>query len=169
MLVCIPHFKYLYEIQNNYKLNQLLVSQQYYKWLQVLPSSCRTKKHNYLSKSFYVYLIEFFLKYSWQYYVSFKCTTSWFDICIHYEMITMVSLVTICPHKKLLQFYWPYSLCCILHLSTYLLYNWKSVPFNPLHLFYPHAPPFWQPPICSLYLWICFCSVLFVLFFRFHI
>ena len=32
------------------------------------------------------------------YYVSFR----WFDICIHYEVIT-ISLVTICPHTKLLQ------------------------------------------------------------------
>ena len=33
-----------------------------------------------------------------QYYVSSKCTTYGFDICIHYKMSTMVSLGTICPH-----------------------------------------------------------------------
>ena len=45
-----------------------------------------------------------------QYFIIFRQATKWFDICIHYEMIT-VSLVTICPHTKLLQYYWPYSLC----------------------------------------------------------
>ena len=31
---------------------------------------------------------------------------------------------------------------------AYLLYNWKFVPLNPLHLFLPPPVllPFWQPP-----------------------
>ena len=37
----------------------------------------------------------------------------------------------------------------------------------------PHAPHprrLWQPTVCSLYLWLCFCLVCsFILFFRFHI
>ena len=36
--------------------------------------------------------------------------------CIHYKMITLVSLLTVCPHPKLLQYYCPYSFCYILHL-----------------------------------------------------
>ena len=40
---------------------------------------------------------------------------------------------------KLLQYYWPYSLCCVLHPMTY---NWMFVPLNPLHLFCPPSP-FW--------------------------
>lgn len=46
---------------------------------------------------------------------------------------------------------------CPLH-SLDLFNNWKFVPADPLHPFLP-PPPFWQSPICSLYLWawICFC------------
>ena len=51
---------------------------------------------------------------------------------------------------------WPYSLFCISHFCTYLLYNWKFVPFNPLHLFHPHPIPFWQPFFVPC-LWVCFC------------
>ena len=31
----------------------------------------------------------------------------------------------------------------------------------------PQPPPFRQPPVCSLYLWVCFCSVTFVHLFCF--
>ena len=48
----------------------------------------------------------------------------WFNICIHYEMITKISLVTICTHTKLLHYDWPYSLCYILHPCG-LFYKWK--------------------------------------------
>ena len=68
-----------------------------------------------------------------QYCISFRHTAEWFDICIHYKMITVISLVTICPCTDLLQYYWPYSLCCMYPRG--LLYNWRFVPFNPLHLF----------------------------------
>ena len=37
-----------------------------------------------------------------------------FNICIHYEMITTMSLVAFLSPNKL-WCYWPYSLCCILH------------------------------------------------------
>ena len=37
------------------------------------------------------------------------------DVCIHYEMITALSLVIICPHVKLLQYYHiPYAVYYIL-------------------------------------------------------
>ena len=53
----------------------------------------------------------------YQYCVSFRWTTQWFDIYIPYEMISTINLVTIYPHTKLLQYYWWYSLCCIFHPS----------------------------------------------------
>ena len=57
----------------------------------------------------------FLLKYSWCTVLCwFQCTTQWFDICIPNGTIT-VSLVTICPHVKLLHYYWSYSSCCILY------------------------------------------------------
>ena len=45
-----------------------------------------------------------------QYYISFRCTTQWFNIDIHYGMITIISLVTIHHHTKLIQYYCLYSL-----------------------------------------------------------
>ena len=43
--------------------------------------------------------------------------------------------------------------------SLYLL-----LPFT--YFVCPHSPSLWQLPVCSLYLWVCFCFVLFVLFFK---
>ena len=39
----------------------------------------------------------------------------WFDTFIHYEMIAMIILVTVCPHTEFLQNYSLYSLCYTLH------------------------------------------------------
>ena len=44
-----------------------------------------------------------------QYYISD------FIFYIHYKMTITINLVTICHHTNLLTYYWPYSLCCILH------------------------------------------------------
>ena len=49
----------------------------------------------------------------------------WFDIYIHSDMITMLSLVTICYHLKLL-YNWLYSLSCIL-LSHELFVSWLEL------------------------------------------
>ena len=65
------------------------------------------------------------------------------DICIHYKMITTECLVTICPHTKLLQYYWLFSLCYLLHPCG-LFYNWRFLPVNPVYLF--HTPPTSSPP-----------------------
>ena len=45
---------------------------------------------------------------------------------------------------------------------------WKFIPLNPCNLFplNPHFSPLWQPPIYSLFLWVCFCFVM-VVFVRF--
>ena len=69
-----------------------------------------------------------------QYYVSFRCTTYWFDICILYEMITMASLVAICCHTKLLRYYWIYSLCFIVYPHG-LFIIWKFVTLIPFTYF----------------------------------
>ena len=34
------------------------------------------------------------------YNASFRCVAEWLDICRHYEMIAMISLVTIYPQKS---------------------------------------------------------------------
>ena len=72
--------------------------------------------------SFSVSLFLFLLKYTWlnnRHYVrqcvSSWCITWWFDISIHYKMITMMSLVTICHHTKVL-LHWLYFPCCTFHL-----------------------------------------------------
>ena len=58
------------------------------------------------------------------------------DVCIHYEMITALSLVIICPHAKLLQYYHiPYAVYYI--LVAYLFCNWRIVPLNPFTSFTP--------------------------------
>ena len=60
-------------------------------------------------------------------------------------MMTMVSLVTICHHKKLLQYHWLSSPCChAVHfiLVTHLLRNWKPVSLNlPISLIFPPLSP----------------------------
>ena len=69
------------------------------------------------------------------YNVSSRCTAKWLGICIHYKVITTINLVTICPHTKLLQYYWPHSSCYMLHPHGLLFYNWKfsqSVVSNSL-------------------------------------
>ena len=55
------------------------------------------------------------------------------------------------------------------HSTPHLFFNWKSVPFNPLHLFHPtpYLPALWQLLVCCLYLWVCFSFVLFVHLFCF--
>ena len=73
--------------------------------------------------------------------------------CMHYEMITMVSLVTVCPQSYYNIFgHIPYAVCYI--TIAYLFYNWSFVPLNPLHLIFPTPDPLslWQPPLCSVFL-----------------
>ena len=85
-------------------------------------------------------------------------------------MITTISLVTICHHTKLLQYidFIPYP---VYYLPvTYLFYNWKIVPLNPLHLFHL-SPPFLPSGDHQLVLCIseCFSYLFVLLLFRFHI
>lgn len=48
-------------------------------------------------------------------HISFSCTTWWFNNSLHYEMLTMITVVTICHHRKWLQYYWLYSIHCQFH------------------------------------------------------
>ena len=72
-------------------------------------------------KDINIFMLVFFLFYFYwsivniQYYISFRCITSWFKIFIYYKLITIISLVIIHLHAMLLQYYWLYSLCCTLH------------------------------------------------------
>lgn len=59
---------------------------------------------------------------------------------MHYGMI-MIHLVSVCFCTMLLQYYRPYSLCCMSYLQRLLFYNWRFEPLNPLHLFYPPPTP----------------------------
>ena len=61
-------------------------------------------------------------------------------------MMTMVSLLTICHRKKLLQYHWLSSPCChAIHfiLVIHLLHKWKSVSLNLPHL--PHSSSHLSP------------------------
>lgn len=44
-------------------------------------------------------------------YISFRYTTERVNICTHYDIITMVNLVTISHHPKLWQVFWLHFLC----------------------------------------------------------
>lgn len=46
-----------------------------------------------------------------RYYISFRCTTWWFNLSVCYVMLTP-SVAIICHHPVLLQYHWLYSLCC---------------------------------------------------------
>ena len=126
----------------------------------VWPCQKKKKKKNLPKKIIYDYFYCSIVDI--QYFTSFRCTTQWFNIYMHCELIITISLVTICHHTKLRHNYWLYSLCCTLHLCD-LFYKWECVPLNLLHLFFqsPHPPSLWLPPVCSLYLWVCFCFVFF--------
>ena len=46
-------------------------------------------------------------------------------------MITLLNLVAVCHHTKLLQYYWLYSLCCMYISGTYLSTNSASMNYIP--------------------------------------
>lgn len=91
---------------------------------QRLPNSKDIKKICYsdfflvfLLFSLYVYL--YWRVVDIQYYISFKCKTSWFTICIHYKatIIKVTKIIMVSHHlsPKLLKYYWLQSLCCTLY------------------------------------------------------
>lgn len=87
-------------------------------------------------------------------------------ICIYYKMLVTISIVTICYHAKVLQYYLLYSLCCAFHPCD-LFNNWNFVPFQPFTYF--TCPP--SPHPYGNYQFVLYCESVFgqlVLFFRFH-
>ena len=92
-----------------------------------------------------------------QHYVSSGCTVQWFNISIHFKMIATINLLSV-----IIQIYYifidyiPHTVYFI--PMTHLFCNWKFVPLNLPHLFLssPHLFPLWKPPVCSLYIWLCF-------------
>lgn len=52
---------------------------------------------------------------------------------------------------------------------TYLSCKWEFVPLNSLYLTFPILNPLllWEPSVCSLHQWVCFCFVCFVFYFYF--
>lgn len=65
-----------------------------------------------------------------QYYVLFRSTTKWFDLCIHNEMIPIISLITVHPHITCHILYAGYFIS-----EAYFFYNWRFILLNPLYLF----------------------------------
>ena len=55
------------------------------------------------------------------------------------------------PHSYYIINYIPYAVHFI--PVPYLFFNWKFVPINPFHLFFPtpYFPPFWQLPALGIY------------------
>ena len=102
-------------------------------------------------KVFNYYTFKFsLLKYDITRLCSFRCSTQWLDIYTHHEIIITINLVTICRHTKLLQYYWPYTLCHI-YFVTVNLCLLTRLPIKQPH---PHPSQLWQPFVCSLYLWV---------------
>lgn len=62
-------------------------------------------------------------------------------------MLTMIGVVTICYHTKLVNII-DFVLYAVLFIAmTYSFYNWKFIPLNLLYLFHPSTP---SPPTCKL-------------------
>ena len=88
-------------------------------------------------------------------------------ISIHFKMITMITLVTICHYTKI-SHNWLYSPHCTFHTHDSLILEPKVCTSEfPSLVFSPFPHPLWQPSVCSLHLCLSFC--LLTLFFRFHI
>ena len=100
-----------------------------------------------------------------RYCISFRCTAWWFNIFIHYKMITTISAGTIHQHYRVVTILLTIAFVCTQH-PHYLFYSCKFGPESPSPILsVPHSTLLSQPPICSLYLWVCFCFVCSFVFF----
>lgn len=79
--------------------------------------------------------------------MSFRYTTKWFSIHMSYDVITTISVVTICHPPWLLWHYLLRSLCCSWHPHD-LFYSW-SLYFLILSPFLTVSSPLWGPQFCS--------------------
>ena len=73
---------------------------------------------NHKSDLFFYELVCFWSIIDLQHDVSSWHTTQWFNISIHYKMITMIKLVVICNPTKLLHYYW------LIFPTLYISYLW---------------------------------------------
>lgn len=63
--------------------------------------------------------------------------------------VHQVSVVTICHHKTLIQYYWLYGLCCAFHL--YYFIPESSYPLIPLSISsISLLTSIWQPPVLCI-------------------
>jgi len=82
-------------------------------------------------------LVFFFFFYYWsiidiQCYITFRCIAYWFNNSVHYLVITMISVITICLTIQCF-YYWLYSLCFTFHLSDH------RIIFLSTHMHLPHS------------------------------
>ena len=85
-------------------------------WEESLEISLAIYKPRYTENFFFFFFFFLLNMVEIKYYVSFKCAIQWFHIYRHFEVI-IISLA-ICPLVKSLQYYWPYSFCCLVHLCS---------------------------------------------------
>ena len=148
-------------------INSSVLSLLYGPALTFFIHSHTTISDDHKSCLFFYEFASLFLKYVW---VTAHCL---FLVCnigiryIHFKTVITVSLVTICSYTEIFHDDWLYSW----HGVTQLSYNWKFVALVLPYCFSPSPLPSpGEPPVCSLYLWLHFCSVMcFHLFCRFHI
>ena len=91
-----------------------------------------------------------------QHNISSWCTAQWFWMSILFYMINLLSLLTICHHTKTLHDCWLDTP----HVSYPWLIYFVTGSFH--FSITSFSPPLWQPSVCSLYTWLCFCFVMFV-------
>ena len=83
----------------------------------------------------------------------FWCTTVIWYLCTLQNDHHNKSSYHLSPHRHI-----ALSLTVPYYSPTTRLFCISNLP----HLF--HSSPLWQPPVCSMYLWVCFCFVMFVCF-----
>ena len=112
------------------------------------------------------------LKYKVQHYVSFRCTALWFDICMCYKKINMMSNNYMLPYK-VIYYYILSSMFLMLYVSspwlTYFIVGglYYLIPFT----YFTHSFPILPSPLANFHLLSVFTShfILFVLFCSFEI
>ena len=91
-------------------------------------------------------IVPFSEKHSWHTtFFQVYCIMIWH---LHTSIWHCICLAAICPHTKLLPYYWPHSLCWILQPMAYLLYNNRFVSLKSFKGFHPTPQLLlsWHPP-----------------------